>query len=226
MLAIFLKLLGNWLPEPFQYTGIWLLICFILQAFFAWRLVGLVTTAPLVRLGGTLLFIFAPPFLWRMQGHFSLSRHFLVLIALYYALRPDYYQRLLVWPPLFMIATLIHAYFLPMIAAIWVADLLMTTSKKRQTLLRGALELGLVVAGILLCAWQAGYFSVKNGVAATGYSFLRLNLLSLFDSVNSYSAEITARWSYVLRDIPEGQGDYEGFNYLGLGPAGDNPCDT
>lgn len=217
LLAILFKLVGNWLPEPFQYTGIWLLLCFILQSFFAWRLVGLITTAPLVRLGGMLLFVFAPPFLWRMQGHFSLSGHFLVLAALYYALRPDHYQRLLAWPLLFMVATLTHAYFLPMIAAIWAADLLGKMLKKRQSLPRGAIEIGLVMAGILLCAWQAGYFSVKNGVAATGYGILRLNLLSLFDSVGSYTAGPTASWSYVLRDIPEGQGDYEGFNYLGLG---------
>ena len=33
------------LPEPFQYFGLWFLTCFILQSWFAWKLMGLATRA-------------------------------------------------------------------------------------------------------------------------------------------------------------------------------------
>jgi hypothetical protein len=56
--------------------------------------------------------------------------------------------------------------------------------------------------------WQAGYFTVYEGIVGKGYGQFRMNLLSPIDS---------SGWSYVLRDLPEGVGDYEGFNFLGLG---------
>lgn len=45
-------------------------------------------------------------------------------------------------------------------------------------------------------------------MSSDGYGIYKMNLLSLFDA---------SRWSYVLQDIPEAVGEYEGFNFLGLG---------
>ena len=36
LFAVPLKLVSAWLPQPFQYWGAWLLICFLLQALFAY----------------------------------------------------------------------------------------------------------------------------------------------------------------------------------------------
>ena len=43
LLAITFKALSGWLTTPFQYFGWWLLACFILQAWFAWKLLSLIT---------------------------------------------------------------------------------------------------------------------------------------------------------------------------------------
>jgi len=41
LLAFIFKLLNTLLPDTFQYCGIWILICFLLQSFFAWKLLSL-----------------------------------------------------------------------------------------------------------------------------------------------------------------------------------------
>lgn len=43
IMAFIFKPFSAWLPETFQYIGIWVLLCFMLQAYFAWKLLSLIT---------------------------------------------------------------------------------------------------------------------------------------------------------------------------------------
>lgn len=97
LLAFLFKPFSSSLPEVFQYSGFWLYACFVLQAWFGWKLAGLVFEAPLLRSFAAGLFVFSPPMIWRLYGHLSLVAHFLVLAALYLALRPDQDRRNLRW---------------------------------------------------------------------------------------------------------------------------------
>lgn len=207
-LAILFKPFHFLLPETFQYFGIWLLLCFVLQALFGWRLVGLVTSSNLLRLLGAGLIVFAPPMIWRLHGHLSLVGHFLIVASLYLAFNSNLLQRKLSWGLLLAVAALVHAYLLAIVLAIWLVDLFSRAIKARISWRSSAYEFS--VLGLLLgfACWQAGYFSVGSGVSSSGFGFYRMNVLSLFDS---------SGWSYLFRDFPEAAGDYEGFNYLGLG---------
>jgi len=40
LLALAFKPFAPFLPDPFQYLGLWLLACFLLQSYFAWRLLA------------------------------------------------------------------------------------------------------------------------------------------------------------------------------------------
>lgn len=208
LLAFLFKPFSAWLPETFQYFGLWLLACFILQAWFAWKLVGLLTPSLWIRLLGTGLFVFSPPMFLRMGGHLSLSGHFLILAALYLALRPDLQKRRLAWGVLLAVTALVHAYLLAMVALIWLADLASQAIKGRLSRRDALIELGGLFLLVAFCCWQAGYFSVGGGTVAGGYGLYRLNVMSLVNP---------SGWSHTLRDMPQGPGDYEGFNYLGLG---------
>lgn len=208
LLAFIFKPFSFLLPRVFQYFGMWLLLCFILQALFASKLVGLVTHSNMLRLLGAGLIVFAPPMIWRLHGHLNLVGHFIVVASLYFALDRNLCRRKLSWGVLLAIAALVHVYFLAMVLAVWIADLAGRTIKTRVPLRSSIYEfvtLGLLVA--LLC-WQAGYFSIGSGVSSVGFGTYRMNLLSPVDS---------SGWSYVLKDFPESVGEYEGFNYLGLG---------
>jgi hypothetical protein len=208
LLAISLKLFSSFLPHPFQYFGLWLLACFVLQAWFGWKLTGLVSEIPVIRWLAAGLFVFSPPMLWRLHCHLSLVGHFLILAALYLVFQPAREKKTFYWAVLIAVTTLVHAYLLAMVLLLWLSDIL--TSSVRKTLSwRGAIqEIVIAVSVLFLVSWQAGYFSAGHSVSGTGYGFFRMNVLSIVDP---------SRWSYALKDLPEGPGDYEGFNYLGLG---------
>ncbi|QKV61525.1 hypothetical protein HUW52_01085 [Pseudomonas sp. 43A] len=209
LLALIFKPFAAWLPEPFQYFGLWLLLCFVLQGWFAWKLMGLATANIALRLLGAALFLFNPALISRMGEHLSLAGHFLILAALYLALRPHAERRCLAWGSLLAVAALIHAYLLAMVGLIWLADLLARSLRRQLLLKRSFVEL----VGLLLltgvCCWQAGYFTVEGeGLASFGFGLFRANVLTFFDP---------AGWSRVLGDIPGVPGDSAGMAFPGLG---------
>lgn len=208
LLALLFKPFNAWLPDTFQYFGLWLLACCVLQAWFGWKLIGLMTANPLIRLLGAGLLAFSPAMFLRMGGHLSLAGHFLILAALYLTLLPNLRRRRLVWGVLLAVTAWVHAYLLAMVALIWVADLLGKTFNQSLSRRQGLIEGGTLFALVSVCCWQAGYFSIADGAASGGFGLYRMNLLSPVDP---------AGWSLILPDLPKGGGDYEGFNYLGLG---------
>ena len=57
LLAIPFKVFASFLPSPFQYFGLWVLVCFILQAWACWKLIEL--TLGKIAKGNALLHFFA-----------------------------------------------------------------------------------------------------------------------------------------------------------------------
>ena len=82
LFAFLFKPFNRFLPEVFQYFGLWTLLCFILQTWFAWKLLGLITNSLSIRFFGAGLFLFSPPMLMRVGLWTSLASHFLILAAL------------------------------------------------------------------------------------------------------------------------------------------------
>jgi len=86
LLAIPFKALSPILPNTFQYLGMWAFLCFILQAWFAWKLVSLFSRDLLICAMCTGLFIFSVPMLSLFPENPGLGSLFLVLAALYLSL--------------------------------------------------------------------------------------------------------------------------------------------
>lgn len=208
LLAIPFKALSAWLTPTFQYFGLWVLVCFLAQGVFAWRIASRFTDDRWARAAITGFMVIAPPMIWRLHGHISLFSHFLILAAIDLYLASRERRRSVAFALLVALSVLVHAYLAALVAAIWLASLAdgwLTQGARLRTCL---LEFVGTVGLSSLVAWQAGYFSVGRGAAGGGYGIYRMNLLSLFDSDG---------WSYWIADLPGGWGDYEGFNYLGLG---------
>lgn len=207
LMAFIFKYLNPLLPEQFQYFGLWILLCFCLQAHFASKLLSRFTDSRVLIALGTLLFAIAPAALWRLHGHYALLSHWTLLAGLYLYTDAAYRNRR--WALLLAVTSLIHAYLLAMLLALWIVDLAQRVLRKQLSLIR---TMGLGAGTLVMLAlimWAAGYFMIGGGVSSGGFGVYRLNLLSVFDA--------DGMWSATIPDINGEPGDYEGFNFLGSG---------
>ncbi len=232
LLAFPFKLFSGLLPPNFQYFGFWILICFILQAIFAWKLLGkpssgtgilpvLQTDEPEafrptelgVKALATLFFLLAPSFLWRMQWHMMLAAHWLILAALclYFSDRFRYFP----WLVLLAVASLVTPIIFTMVLLIFGAGLLKAWLRKEQPLpwlIGSSLATGLILAIVM---WEGGYFTVSD-VGAGGFGDYRMSLAGFIDPLPGVPGE-KAAWSTLLPSLPKDSGNYEGFCFLGTG---------
>lgn len=208
LFAFIFKAFSFFLPKPFQYFGLWLLVCFVLQAWFGWKLMSLISNRVFDCAVGTTFFIFAPPFLQRI-AHMNLMGHFLILAALYLALKESLVKRKLVWGILLTVTALVHVYLLAMVALIWVFNWFMQIIMHKLPTKEIIFEFFFIISIVAFVSWQVGYFMTGTvGAAAYGFGLARMNLLAPFDSYG---------WSYILKSLPHGPVEYEGYNFFGLG---------
>lgn len=210
LLAIPFKLINGWLPHNFQYQGIWLCGCYALQGYFACRLLMLFSTRGSVIVCGVLLFLLSPIMLLRAQSHFALTAHWIVVAAIYLYYAPSSSRRLRHWLALLWLAPLVHAYLMFMAYAIFAAYLL------RQLFFDHRWKSSLLFAcmvsacmGSLVMMWLAGYFRDME-VSTGGFGYYSMNLLAPWLPVGAGPFLAGA-------PVAATAGQYEGFNYLGLG---------
>lgn len=217
LFAALFRLLSPLLPATFQYFGLFAAICFCLQGGFAALLLSLFFDRWPCILIGSLFFIFSPIMVERAFRHTSLTAHFLILGALFY-----YFQSLLegryAFKGLFALNCLsicIHPYFVPMLYAVTFA-LLAQYCVRRRVLLRPAAYLASNLAGTLAAAWLFGLFTGGSASESGGilsYGFFCMNLNALWNPTSQGGAV----WSRILPVQNQILGNYDGFNYLGVG---------
>ncbi|PZW44862.1 hypothetical protein C8P66_11329 [Humitalea rosea] len=206
LLALSFKALRGVIDVP-QYWGLWLLGCGVLQAVFAWRLLGLATSDPLARAAGAGLFALQPMLLNRMGGHLALSGQWTLLAALWLCLSEGRgARRAGAWVLLGVVTSLIHAYLLAMVLGLWVADLVARARPGWSRILSAELVAVPLIAGCGL--WLAGFFALHSGMDAPGYGSLGLDLLAPFDATE---------WGSLLPGLPGARHGESGGSYLGLG---------
>jgi Family of unknown function (DUF6311) len=211
LLAFIFKPLSALLPDAFQYSGLWILICFSLQSHFAWKLLTLFTQDKWLPLIGSVFFTLAPVCLSRLLlGHYALFGQWVLLAGLYFYFSKNF--SIFRWIGLLVVVALSQAYLLVMILAIYLADLIQRYWLKQMDIVKtlSCFFVGSICVAIVM--WSAGYFMLGTSVRTGGFGLFRMNLLSLIDPDDI--------WSKFLRDQKGGSGDYEGFSYLGLGMLG------
>lgn len=207
LIAVLLKPFSSLLPEDFQYTGFWIFISFLLQSVFAWKLLSLFSKDKLLPYVGSLFFLISPIWLLRMGGHNSSFGQWAIVAGLYFYLRKEF--RFWHWTILLMCIATLNTYISMMVACLFFMDLLQRVLTKQHNLKQTLLYLtgALACTGTLM--YCIGYFMVYKGLEGGGYGIYRMNLLSLFDP--------DWDWSRLLRNIACKDGDWEGFNFLGIG---------
>ncbi len=215
LLAIPLKVLAHWLPDPFQYLGIWMLLSCILQSVFGYLLSSVMLSGRWTRLAATLLFLTSPIMMYRQGGHIALASHWCLLWALWLCLRPvtarGWWGTMRSWLSMMGVTALVHPYLTVMCGAVALAFLSRSWLWDRLLDLRGAVAGVLGLAGEVLGLWWiSGYIDLGNGASYQdiGFGYFSLNLNALLNPLDS---------SRYLGPQPVGPGQYEGYAYLGLG---------
>ena len=221
-LVLLLKALGL-SADRVAPMGLCILLGFVLQPIAA---LALLRAAGIRRwevlLAGIAFASFLPAWILRLHmHHLALASHWALLLAL--ALAVQAVRRGVSWAVIAGFAALgalvigLHAYLWAMVAGIALGGLLADAARRPTfgSALRGGLGFAAVLAASLLAAWLLGY-RTENG-APTGFGFFSMNLLS----------PLVPQLSGLFGTLPAGPvadgildatgGQYEGFNYLGLG---------
>jgi Family of unknown function (DUF6311) len=207
LLAIFFKLFDPLLGKPFQYFGIWLLACFILQSTFCWKIINKFTNSVALLAGGTILSLFSPIFLFRINMHMALAGQFLILIAIYLSISELSKSLFVKWKFLLCLSLLVHAYLFLVILLLWFFFILKTL--KSESLFQTSKEFFTSILLIVFLSFLVGYFEIAPGDQyGAKFGVFRWNLLSPITP---------GGWSFFLNDFVPIKGNDEGFSYLGLG---------
>jgi Family of unknown function (DUF6311) len=224
IVALLLWPLRDILPWDFQYLGLVFAFNCVLQLCFGYRISWHLTGhSRLIAIAGALLFLVAPPFVFRSSGHFPLTSHWLILAALTLYLTSSAAPakwRLAAGAALCFLAATIHAYIMVMVLLIDTGAHLRTAMSSKEVAgtslgarlywigLRVGISLASAIAGLLIFGLLRPL--ELRAYAEGGYSAFSMNLLALIDP-----GEFGA---LVLKSQPQvGIFQYEGYNYLGLG---------
>ncbi|MBT6796050.1 hypothetical protein HOA97_03845 [bacterium] len=207
IMAIIFKPFSAFLPFEFQYFGIWILICFILQGQLSLILLRRITNNELLSFMGACFFVLSPPFLWRLWGHYSLMAHWLIIFGIIIFYSSNF--RFRNWAILLILTALVNAYILAIILSLFILDLIYRTysnsfkAKESWTIFLKALVL------LISSLYVFGYFSNGMSIGSGGYSLYRANLNTFFND--------NKLWSNIMPDLGTIPNDYEGFAFLGIG---------
>ena len=219
LFAVFFKLFRHILPAQFQYFGIWGLLCFILQGYYAARILSERISYRIAVLIGSVSFILSPIMIFRMYYHTALAAHWLILLAIYFFTKHEkeymgILKPVMQWGILGILTGSIHMYFVPMCGAILLGYILCSVWKAKKISIKFMYPGISFSAGLVLTVYLLGGFSSGVDVGTNNLGLFSFNLNAFFNPM-SYSSILknTSLWNWPFYT----QGQYEGFAYLGLG---------
>lgn len=216
ILAFLFKAIDPLLGGDWQYIGLWLMSCWMLQGVLGALLVSTATSSLLIQTLGAALFVMSPPLLLRF-GHAALSAHWMLLAALWFYFAPWTYEKprrsLLAWAVLAGIASATHPYLAAMVLAVCTAAHARTIIERPAKLLwSGLLPLAAIFGWSAVVLWQAGYFVRGSGIGGElGLGEYSFNLLAPF--MPGGSSAIFAAGPFAPVSVLQ----YEGYSYPGAG---------
>ncbi len=216
LLAFFFKFIKPFIQTNFQYFSFWYFICFFLQLFFSYQILKKFTDSIPYSIVGSLFFLIAPIFIYRIDYHVGLSGQWLLLCTLYLGLIHKIDKSKVLWILLIILSSLIFLYFTVTILIVYSVLRILNFYFEKENLFKVGKDFFIISVITLLTLYIAGYFEIRFlDSVGMGFGNYKLNFLSIFDPVNSFHG---ISWSWFLPDIKLSAGEeIEGFNYFGLG---------
>lgn len=212
MFAVFFKLFDPYLPQIFQYFGLFGLISFMLMGGFSSILLRRFIDSDICCIAGSVFYVISAPVIQRMFYHTALAAQFIVIAAMVLWVYNDVIEsdakRAIYWGILAFVCVGIHSYFLPM-AGMFLLAVVFTQLVRRKGYFRSILPfITFCAAGLSNLFILGGFY---GGTSAEGYG------LGTFGSnLNTFINP----WEIggILPRLPlQNDFQYEGMAYLGAG---------
>lgn len=215
LVAIPLKYFSFLLPDSFQYFGIWIYTTFILQVFFASKVLACWVKNSTLRVLGSTLFLIAPIFLYRLvhngSGHIGFTNQFLILWAILLILQKS--KSVFRWSVILCFSVLLSVGILPMILMLFVTYMAIDAVKQRadQVFITNLVLIFIPLLLTVLVLWATGGTMVSN-TTSEGFGKYRSTLASMIDP----SPPFDFSWSQIAPQIDSPGGTEEGFSFIGI----------
>lgn len=212
--AVIFKLLSPILPDPFQYFGLWGILCYALQGALGALLCLKYARSNTQAFLGSLLFILSPIVLNRMFYHSALAGQWIILLGLLFVVYHSTLEQrpvraILAWGGLGALIGSIHLYFLPMCGILCLGYCAFDIFRNKRWY--GILPVVSLVLFAVGASWLFGAFSTPASASLDGLGRYSFNL-------NSFVNPLGYEHSAILRNLPTyGDGQHEGLAYLGFG---------
>lgn len=204
--SLLIKLLVPASFAPFNPFGLWVALAFIGQAVCGWWVIRELQIKSWLALLAMIVCLVTFPALTTRLGHISLMSHWIILcsLALYIRCRRTGDPQRWGWSVLLVTAFYINIYLCVMASCVYVVTCICNKDRFSLAVLGRALVPFLIIgASLFLTIFPMARTAVS---AETGFGFYSMNLLSPFNG-----------GKFLSFPNPEMPGQYEGFNYLGLG---------
>ncbi|NLG02839.1 MAG: hypothetical protein GX567_03235, partial [Clostridia bacterium] len=200
------------LPDTFQYFGWFALLSFILQGGLSSLLVKRLVNSNILSFLVTPIFILSYTVLQRMFYHTALGAQWILLLALFLWLgkrqERSCVKSCVIWALMGMLCVLIHSYFVPMVAAIMLTEMIEDAwrNKSIKKLIVTIVSFCFAVIGSL---FLLGAFYQNASAAGEGIGSFGSNLNTFINPLG---------YGTILPELPlYYHFQYEGFGYLGVG---------
>lgn len=211
LVAFAIKALNPWLPSPFQFLGVWLFICFVLQGVFGALLARQVTGDRRLQALSGALFVLTPALVHRV-GHAALCAHWTVLATVMLLMQGHGVSRsrYLAWILLSAVTAAINPYLAMIVVGVALCAVMTGKGAGPAGAARAAGQATGILAAVAGILWATGIFTVRG-------SAMRFGGFGLY-SMNLLSPVITLGYSRLFPSLPVVQdGQAEGFIYFGAG---------
>ncbi|MFZ2544747.1 MAG: DUF6311 domain-containing protein [Candidatus Saccharimonadales bacterium] len=204
LLAVPMKLFAGWLPEQFQYFGLWGLFSYAALGSFAAAIVRRWTKDWWMIVPAVLFICLSPIVFQRMFTHTALAGHWIILFAVYAVLRGRAWElpkNSIVWSVILSLSVLIHPYFLAMNVFV----LLVAVVIRHKTMWQSIVSLTVPIISALLTTWLIG-----------GFTFTTISGQKFGEAGYDIAAPLLSNgWSVLSLSLA--QTKPEMFAYVGLG---------
>lgn len=197
------------LPLGYQYFGIWLFICYLLQGWISFLIMKEIKGNIIIKTL-SIFFLFLSPVLLHRYVHMNLECHWLILLALYtYISNLTNKIKLNLLTVIIIISAWIHPYITFLLFLFYFFFILDKVYLKEIKIKKFLIHFFSLVLGIIISWYLIGYFYI-NGKGDYGFGTYSANLLSFFNAGTNENSNL-------MKPISVRTDTFESFNYLGLG---------